>query len=65
MSRYSAKMGDHVEKTSFRVRNHRLYFIFFLGSYRTCIRNGFPEFASGSSLPAAEKLPEGALLCRN
>ena len=31
MSRSSSKMGDDVEKTSFRVRNHRLYLVIFLG----------------------------------
>ena len=61
MQRSSSKCCDHVEKTSFRVRNHRLYFIFFLGSYRTCIQNGFPEFASGSSLPVPGSYQAGSL----
>ena len=62
MQRSSPKCCDHVEKTRFRVQNHPLYFYFFPraatgGRFALPERAffpefGFPEFASGSSLPA-------------
>jgi hypothetical protein len=60
MSRYSSKCCDHVEKTQFLVRNHHLYFCYLS---RTAAGRcfGFPEFASGSSLPAAGSYRSGSL----
>ena len=60
MSRSSPKCCDHVEKTRFRARNHRLYFYYFP---RTASggRFAFPELAFRSSLPAPGSYHSGSL----
>jgi hypothetical protein len=66
MSRSSSKCCDHVEKTRFRVQNHPLYFYFYPraatgGCFALPELAFFPEFASGSSLPAAGSYHSGSL----
>jgi hypothetical protein len=66
MSRSSAKIRDHVEITSIpradpRLRHAKRVFCFRLLFSGMVFRNGFPEFASGSSLPAPGSYQSGCL----